>query len=132
MFTVALAARMYGFTLHDYGAHRSPGVLIASGSGIAMAIMDAVPLRYTVDIDAAWQSDTLAERTASFAEMCARLSALVTLAGWFSLTDPAPFERVREILPEALVYIGGDAHLGDLRSYIARLRYRVRDARQLA
>jgi hypothetical protein len=122
MFTVPIAARLYGFTLHDYGAHRQQGVLIASGSGIAMGIMDAVALRYAVDIDAAHQSSTLAERTESFAVMCNAYTGLVTLAGWFSLTDFEPFARAHAALPETLLYVGGDAQLGDLRSYIAQLR----------
>jgi hypothetical protein len=71
--------------LVDYGREGN-WMLISSGAGIMMAIMDAEPrFRWCVDIDGI--RDT--RRFVRWAQWAEHFVGRVAVAGWFSLTDPA-------------------------------------------
>lgn len=106
MFTPEIAARMYGLPpLIDYGSGRGRGVLVASGSGIMMAVMDSVPsLRWCVDVDAAYLRKP---RLVEFVDLCLGIDSYVALAGWFSISDPSAFVDVAT-KTSAIVYARGN------------------------
>jgi len=83
---VAAVAAGYRLDLIDYGRDSS-GLLLSSGSGTMMAVMDHAPaLRFCLDIDA--QTDEA--RLGAFLQLAARHCAPIAIAGWFSITPPGP------------------------------------------
>jgi len=106
MFTIEQAARMYSIPLIDY--HRGSGVLIGSGAGTMMAVMDqALELRWCVDVD----SFDKRSRLADFLLMAERVVSPIVVAGWFSITDPAPIRRAIAGLRTPPVCYGGNVRL---------------------
>jgi len=91
-------AKGYGLELVDYGHRRGLGLLVSSGSGTMMAIMDhAATLRWCLDIDGIKREG----RLAGLLECAAHFPAvLVVFAGWFSITDPKPLFRSIDAAPE--------------------------------
>ena len=101
MLSVDGLARSYFVGLHDYERPAS-GVLISSGSGSMLATMDVCPrFRWCLDIDALRPEARLAEWIA----WLPRVSELVGVVGWFSITDPAPLRAALEALPAELVHV---------------------------
>lgn len=108
------AAALCGVHLVDYGKHRGSygdrrggALLIASGSGLMMSIMDAEPeFRWCCDID-------VGGNAVDFAILASRTVGLIGLAGWFSFHDPEPFREILR-LPLAchVIAYGGNVALG--------------------
>ena len=100
----SLAERL-GIPLIDY-ERAGDGLLISSGCGIMLAVMDSVPtLRFCVDIDDAGCGD----RFADFIQWI-RYWKTVPLfcVGWFSLTSPEPLKRIVDnVRGEVLAYTPG-------------------------
>lgn len=111
-FTVPMAARMYHVPLVDY-CESTPepnrwGVLIGSGCGLMMSVMDVVPFRFCLDADELHLAadPSRAYALAQFIAIAARLEG-VALVGWFSITDPAPLANAFAALdPPGLLYMG--------------------------
>ncbi len=84
-------AKGYRLDLHDYGGDRGAGLLVSSGAGSMMAIMDHAPkLRWCLDIDHLSREGRLAGLLACAAHLP---EVLVAFAGWFSITNPKPLLR---------------------------------------
>lgn len=96
-----------GVNLIDYGPARGRSVLLGSGTGLMMAIMDQVPeFRWCADLD-------LGGHALDFAILAAPNVRALGLAGWFSITSPAAFVAVAgaELGCKVLTY-GGNVRLG--------------------
>lgn len=104
MFTLEQASRLYGVPLIDYERPTARGLLVSSGSGIMMSVMDKVPtLRWCVDVDLLGPGARLAD----FLVMADALVERIAVCGWFSLTDPTPLRAaVRALGRTPLVYAG--------------------------
>ncbi len=118
------ASRLSGIDgLIDYGSARGRALLIASGSGIMMSVMDAESsFRWCVD------SDVCGGNIVDFAILAARHVSYIGLAGWFSITDPAAFREIMscELKCPTIAY-GGNVLLG-----VATLREFLDECRELA
>lgn len=101
-FMVEQAAKLYGVPLVDL--ERGNGVLISSGCGLMMAVVDQVPFRWCVDTDKLTKAQQHA--LASFVELAAA-SGPVAVCGWFSYSDPAPLIAAIRACPKPLAYSGG-------------------------
>jgi hypothetical protein len=115
MLTFDRIARGYGVAdLIDYYANaadpnayeRGNGLLVASGSGSMMGIMDMCPeFRWCFDIDA-----NKGARLGGLLSWASRFCRPIGIAGWFSITNPdtlqAAIEEALEQTPEftAVVY----------------------------
>lgn len=104
MFTLEQASRLYGVPLIDYERPTARGLLVSSGSGIMMSVMDKVPsLRWCVDVDGLGRRARLAD----FLVIADAVVERIAVCGWFSITDPAPLRNAVAALPRApLVYVG--------------------------
>lgn len=100
-FTIEQAARFYRIPLIDYS--RGRGVLISSGCGLMLAVMDQAPFRWCVDTDrlSAAEQDRLAD-------FCTIASALepIAVCGWFSYSRPAPLIAAVRACSTPLSYAG--------------------------
>lgn len=97
---------IFGIPLIDY-RRASYGLLIGSGAGSMMAIMDASPrFRFAIDID---QCRGREDRLADWLRALDRnaLVDLVALAGWFSISDPILIaDALRSLRVPTLLYSG--------------------------
>jgi hypothetical protein len=90
MIGVPQAARIAGIELHDYGRQGASGVLVTSGTGIMLGIMDVAPcLRWCTDLDAA-KGDR--ERD-FFLRLIDGEAPVVAVAGWWTVSNPEPVRR---------------------------------------
>jgi hypothetical protein len=79
-------ARGYRIDLIDY-ERPSSGLLVTSGSGILLAVMDVCPVyRWCFDQDELDAGVDLA----GFLTWADRFCSPVGMAGWFNVTDPEP------------------------------------------
>lgn len=110
---LAAIAKAYGVEqLVDYG--RGTGLLLASGSGTMMAIMDLCPqFRWCLDIDVNQRA-----RLGGLLAWASRLCSPICIAGWFSITSPAGLQTaIAEAIEEtqgkfrAVVYAAPDVML---------------------
>jgi hypothetical protein len=123
----------YFIDLTDYGPQgRGDWLLIGSGAGIMMAVMDAAPrLRWCVDIDSLRRTDRFA-RWLAWAE---NFVGGIAIAGWFSITDPAMLiEAVKGLKKKPLCYtqmadVGGE-RVETLGELIEHLNVRIDDGIQ--
>lgn len=80
-------ARSYRVPLIDYG-RSGDGILIATGAGLMMATMDAIPrLRYCMDLSGGRDMSGLE----SFLQWASRVCPLFVFHGWFSISEPKGF-----------------------------------------
>ncbi len=80
-------AQYFGFDLIDY-KRWGDGVLIASGCGIMMSIMDAVPrFQYCIDVDSFRENHSRLPQLLSALDKNCEFK-LIAIAGWFSLDKP--------------------------------------------
>lgn len=120
MTSVELAGRLCAVPIIDW--NRGEGVLIGSGCGMMMAIMDETQLRWAVDSDSA-----LGANWQDFIDAMVMNGHRVVLAGWFSNSSPRIFSCALERHPDLLVY-GGSFKFGSaneaesLEDLIARIR----------
>lgn len=109
------------------------GVLLGSGCGLMMSVLDCVPFRYCIDIDDL-KVGTDPARVYRFVQFVTMSNLVhdggVALAGWFSIT---PVEPVRaallELQPAAVVYAGScrlnvPGEVDSLSEFITRTRAR--------
>ena len=108
---VIQAARLYAVPLIDYEREDAYGVLVSSGCGIMMAVMDASPcLRWCVDADRLRGNPRA--RIADFL-YCASLTAdPVVVCGWFSYTDPTELTAAIWKMPIPPLVYGGAHRFG--------------------
>lgn len=98
----------YGLPLADYRRH-SAGLLIGSGCGIMMAVMDECPCyRWCFDQDEVPGGFDLAGVLAWLSRYCSP----VGLAGWFTVSDPARIAAALRELPVPPLVYAGHRHLG--------------------
>ena len=122
-FSVEQAAKLYGIPLLDFG--RGRGVLISSGCGIMVGVMDQVAFRWCIDADQLTRGQQA--RLGSFAEM-AGAQGPVAVCGWFSLSDPTPLvAALQSAPPPVLAYAGGkrfgvDGEASNLDEFIEKCR----------
>lgn len=106
--TPTALAQYFGFELHDY-KRAGDSLLIASGSGLMMALMDSVPrFRWCIDIDS---HRDIAHRVPTF------MSALdlncqfkaIGVAGWFSVDTPHTLRQgiTKVTRAHCIAYSGG-------------------------
>jgi hypothetical protein len=101
-----LCRALFDIPLIDYG-RPSYGLLIGSGAGTMMAIMDAsARFRFALDLD-----DCRGKEHKLFAFIRALdrngLIDLVALAGWFSITDPKPIAgALKDLSAPVIIYSG--------------------------
>lgn len=109
MFTIEQVSRLYNVAVIDYGRPTARGLLVSSGCGIMMSVMDTVPsMRWCLDIDTLGPTARLAD----FLVMADALVDRIGVCGWFSLTDPAPLRAAVAALPRAPVVYAGHIELG--------------------
>jgi hypothetical protein len=104
--SITLASAIFDIPLTDY--HReSKGLLLGSGAGTLMAVMDATTrFRWALDIDQCrGREDALSDWIATLDRN--KLVDLIALAGWFSITSPAPIARaLNNLRTPVIVYSG--------------------------
>jgi hypothetical protein len=99
-------SRAYYVPLIDYappaGVARGDWLLIGSGCGVMMGVMDQVPrIRWCVDLDDVKDKSRFA-RWMGWAE---NFVGLVAIAGWFSLSDPTPLrEGIAQLKRRPAIY----------------------------
>jgi hypothetical protein len=101
------AAPLCGIQLVDYGPQRGHSLLLGSGCGLMMAVMDAQPeFRWCADLDRGGHA-------VDFAILIARSVRMLGLVGWFSISEPRDFRRLSvESLACPVVAYGGNVNLG--------------------
>jgi hypothetical protein len=111
---LTLCNSAFGIHPIDYG-RPSRGLLIGSGCGIMMAVMDACGgLRWAIDADDVRFRDL---RGWVHALVRNELVQLVAVAGWFSISDPRPIARaVSGLNVPVLAYVGGGIALDSFKS----------------
>lgn len=131
-FTPEQIAALYNVTTYDYGPHHGQGVVVASGTGLMLAIMDQVPVRYCVDYDTAKEDKRC--RIEDYMRLMARYAPPLCMVGWFTSTRPEAFQRgIAEVVADGhgdrvLCYSGGDVvrlregQSVELGEYCARVR----------
>lgn len=102
-----LCNAIFGISIFDY-RRPSYGLLIGSGAGIMMSVMDCAPrFRYALDIDHfRGEEDRLRGWIRAVDKN--KLVDLIALCGWFSITDPKCIAGALENLSAPVViYSGG-------------------------
>jgi hypothetical protein len=85
-------AKYFGFDLIDY-KRQGDSVLIASGAGIMMSIMDVVPrFKYCIDIDSYRQINNRVPQLISALDLNCSLG-IIGIAGWFSIDKPKALQE---------------------------------------
>jgi hypothetical protein len=126
MLTLEHASRLYQVPLVDYGADRGRGLLVSSGAGMMMAIMDqCARIRWCVDIDALPRRESV--RVADFLLLAEPHCDPIGVCGWFSITNPEEMLRAVRQLRAPSVYLGNvraglDGECDSLRAFIERLQ----------
>jgi len=103
-------AQYFGFDLIDY-KRWGDGVLIASGCGIMMSIMDAVPrFQYCIDVDSFRENQNRLPQLLSALDKNCDFK-LIGIAGWFSLDKPDMLRNGQQRIANAqcVTYSGGYA-----------------------
>jgi hypothetical protein len=105
--TIEQLARLYRVRLIDY-ERPGKGLLVSSGCGIMMGVMDHVPaLRWCVDIDSCRDA-----RIGDFMTAATRYASPLGVCGWFSLTDPTELREAIRAVPEVVATYAGHIRLG--------------------
>jgi hypothetical protein len=103
-------AQYFGFDLIDY-KRWGDGVLIASGCGIMMSIMDAVPrFGYCIDVDSFRNNQSRLPQFISALDKNCQFQ-IIGIAGWFSLDMPNALQQGQQRISNAkcVTYSGGYA-----------------------
>ena len=85
-------AKYFGFDLIDYD-RQGDSLLISSGAGVMMAIMDAVPrFKYCIDIDSYRHITNRVPQLISALDLNCNLG-IIGIAGWFSIDEPKALQE---------------------------------------
>jgi len=125
MLGVGQIGRMAGLDVCDYGRRDSSGVLVASGTGLMMGLMDAAPcLRWCLDLDTS-KDDRAKE---FFLRLIQTEAAPIVIAGWWMISDPTPvrnalraYQRVDHVLVHANVELSERVPSLDIDDLVSRL-----------
>ncbi len=99
--TLEEVARLYAIPLIDY-ERPSNGLLLSSGCGLMMSVMDAVPeLRYCVDV-----GPMKSPRLKDFLLFARRMVSPIGVVAWFSVTSPSKILDACEGLEDVVLYLG--------------------------
>lgn len=103
-----ILSKYFGFNLIDY-ERQGDGLLIASGAGIMMAVMDAVPrFRYCIDIDAHRDINSRVPEWMVAIDQNTDLK-VIGVAGWFSIDKPQALqEGIKRVKHKALIAYSGN------------------------
>jgi hypothetical protein len=117
---IKFVRKHFGVDFADY-RRNSTGILLSSGCGIGLALMDVCPnLRFFIDVDIYRNKQIDWESIAIILTVAKPQS--VVLAGWFSIDRPKVFEEfTRGVVDKSClsVYIGGERPLDSLLSEIS-------------
>jgi len=100
------------------------GVIVCSGSGIGMGLMDVLTeCRYLIDLDT-YRTDKTIDWECIAVILSLRVKpSVVVMAGWFTIDEPLAFNRFeRGVLVPKFVYRGGGVE--SLSDFINRIRIR--------
>lgn len=102
---LTLCNAIFDVPVLDY-ARPSRGLLIGSGSGIMMAVMDASDrFRFAVDLDQCRDHDALCDWVHALDRN--GLVDLIAIAGWFSISSPKKIAgALSRVRVPAIVYVG--------------------------
>lgn len=107
MWNIGLAGRGYGVDVLDYGDHRGGGMLIHNGTGLALAVMDALPeLRWVIDLSGLKMP--IRSELRWFLDCASQLSTLTVAALVFFGDDPAAAREAMFHVRGPLVWMGND------------------------
>jgi hypothetical protein len=108
--TLEQASNLYAIPLTDYGPSKGAGLLVSSGCGMMLAIMDCCSmLRWCVDIDGVRDQRA---RLADFLLCAEKVVAPLAVCGWFSISDPKPLRDALMALAGPVVVYGGNVRFG--------------------
>lgn len=118
---ISSAEKNFGVAFHDYNRPGQTGILLSSGCGIGLALMDECQnLNYFVDID------NYRFKNIDWECLLITLSAanpsVIVLAGWHSIDRPKAFEDATKGIVNNVClirYIGGES---DLRETIEKIK----------
>jgi hypothetical protein len=119
---MAFIRQYFGVDFIHYDRPENGGVLLASGCGIGMGLMDWLPnLSWFVDVDAYRTSPIDWECVAVIASMAKPTFFL--MAGWFSLDRPTVFRTFERGICGMVpfhIYIGGKGTLDQVANFVKR------------
>lgn len=115
--TIQKIERGFGIEFVDY-EREGEGVLITSGAGIGMAMMDTLPwLRYMIDLDS--YRFKMIDWEAVAVLLSVHKPKAIVMVGWFTIDRPRAFEAfIKGVIDTPLfVYRGGESQtLGEFIS----------------
>jgi hypothetical protein len=80
-YKVHILSRLYRVAIFDYGVSRGDWLLVSSGSGIMMAVMDAEPrFRWCVDLDGLPSSANIREWLSGLSQVVGKIAVV---GGWW-------------------------------------------------
>lgn len=132
---IAALGRGYRVPIIDYERPGS-GLLVSSGCGCMMAVMDAAPaLRWCLDIDELGPGGRLDQ----FLLAAETKVSPIAVVGWFSITPPGPLRAALAgltKLQEVICYVVGTelpagVQCSSMEEFISRLRGQTPDSMQL-
>jgi len=95
---INVISKGYRVPVIDYERTGESSLLISSGSGIMLSLMDELPhLRYCVDIDEIINPE---HRLADWMQWMGRLADQILIVGWFGLGNPKYLLEGLDMLPE--------------------------------
>jgi len=112
---VEILAKLCGVPLTDY-ERDAEGVLVASGSGLMMSVMDHAPsIRWCVEYD---ERVCRGARWVEFIPALCEVAPIVVVAGWFTVTDPTELRAAVAACPSSCAPItyGGNTTLGGIEA----------------
>lgn len=119
---MAFIERHFGVEFIRYDRAEDGGILVASGCGIGMGLMDCIPaLTWFVDVDAYRQKTIDWECISVIASLSG--PAFFLLAGWFSLDKPQIFRTFERGICGGVpfhTYIGGEEKLTEVIDFARR------------
>ena len=119
---ITQSRRLFGVEFIDY-ARAGTGIVVSSGCGIGLAVMDQLPLcRYFVDIDN-YRKQTI-DWEALFIAVSARKPSAIVLVGWYTIDVPKTISTIeRACLSPSYRYDGGGTK--NLGEFLADLNLRA-------
>jgi hypothetical protein len=121
-------ASYFGFQLFEY-ERQGDSILIASGSGLMMAIMDICPrFKWCLEVDNHRDiASRLPNLINAFDQNCSL--EIIAIAGWFSIDDPKQLMLAQDKIKQSknFSYSGGYGFFKnediDLEKFVANINY---------